>query len=143
MDYDNTRKINLQSNKRFQNGKIIQGFPNDIQRGPKVASLVARSSRVRCAQHLRRIRRCDVQSGAYVTQMLPAKFAYDLRHVARVHHADFWTVKSMKICETCSFCRCVCKNSKPGLWNSFKLNMFLRYVLNQEQFYKIPARQMP
>jgi hypothetical protein len=31
---------------------------------------------------LRRIRGCE--SGAYVTQMLGEKFAYDVRHVARV-----------------------------------------------------------
>jgi hypothetical protein len=43
-----------------------------------------------------RIRR---ESGAYVTQMLRTKFANDVRHVARVHHANvarkkgcyFWT----------------------------------------------------
>jgi hypothetical protein len=40
-----------------------------IQRGPKVTFLVARSTRGRCAQHLRRIRGCDArirrESGAY------------------------------------------------------------------------------
>jgi hypothetical protein len=28
------------------------------------------------------------ESGEYVTQILRAKFAYDVRHVARVHHAN-------------------------------------------------------
>jgi hypothetical protein len=62
-----------------------------IQRRPKVTSLAARSSRGRCAEHLRRIRGCDArfrrESGvnlAHVTQMLRAKFAYDARHAARV-----------------------------------------------------------
>jgi hypothetical protein len=32
--------------------------------------------------HIRR------ESGAYVTQMLRANFAYDVRHVSRVHHAN-------------------------------------------------------
>jgi hypothetical protein len=60
-----------------------------IQGGPKVTSLVARSSRDRCAQHLLRIRECYArirrESGAYVTQLM---FAYDVRHVARVHHTN-------------------------------------------------------
>jgi hypothetical protein len=55
------------------------------ERGQKVTSLVARSSCGRCASHLRRIRGCDArirrEPGAYVTQMLRAKFAYDVRHV--------------------------------------------------------------
>jgi hypothetical protein len=39
----------------------------------------------RRAQHLRRTRGYMTrESGAYVTQMLRAKFAYDVRHVARV-----------------------------------------------------------
>jgi hypothetical protein len=53
-----------------------------IQRGPKVTSL-----RGRCAQHLRRIRGFDVRirrESAAVTQMLCAKSAYDVRHVASV-----------------------------------------------------------
>jgi hypothetical protein len=60
-----------------------------IQRGPKVIPLVARTSRGRGAQHLRRIRRCARirrESGAYVKQMLRAKFRYDVRHVARVSY---------------------------------------------------------
>jgi hypothetical protein len=45
-----------------------------VQKGPKVTSLVAHSSRGRCAQHLRRIRGCDArirrESGAcmYITR---------------------------------------------------------------------------
>jgi hypothetical protein len=50
-----------------------------LQRGLKVTSIFARSSGGRCAQHLRRIRVSDArirrESGAYVTQMLRAKFA--------------------------------------------------------------------
>jgi hypothetical protein len=58
-----------------------------LQRGPKVTSLVAHSSRgMYTQQHLRRIRGCE--SGAYVMQMLGAKFAYDVRHVAHVHHKN-------------------------------------------------------
>jgi hypothetical protein len=55
--------------------------------GPKVTTLVARSSRQVHATFcvgfadVTRIRR---ESGAYVTQMLREKFAYDVRHVARV-----------------------------------------------------------
>jgi hypothetical protein len=60
-----------------------------MQRGTKVTFFVARG---RCAQHLRRIRGCDArirrESAAYVTQMLRAKFVYDVRHVAGVHHAN-------------------------------------------------------
>jgi hypothetical protein len=41
-----------------------------------VAALLARDARI-----LR-------ESGANVTQMLRAKFAYDVRHAARVHHAN-------------------------------------------------------
>jgi hypothetical protein len=46
-----------------------------------------------CAQHLLRIRGCDARFRReprrilYVTQILRAKFAYDVRHVARVQHA--------------------------------------------------------
>jgi hypothetical protein len=58
-----------------------------IQRGPKVTSLVARSSSGRCTQHVTRIRR---ESGAYVTQMLRAWFAYDVRG-ARNKRCYFWT----------------------------------------------------
>jgi hypothetical protein len=66
----------------------------DVQRGSKVTSLVAHSSRGSCAQHLRWIRGCDArirrESGAYVMsrKILRAQFAYDVRHVARVHHAN-------------------------------------------------------
>jgi hypothetical protein len=63
----------------------------NLQRGPKVTSLVARSTRGRCAQHLRRIRGCDHASGEilahdYVTQMLCAEFGYmfDVRHSPRI-----------------------------------------------------------
>jgi hypothetical protein len=38
----------------------VGGLHSQLQRGPKVTSLVARSSRGWCAQHLRRIRWCDV-----------------------------------------------------------------------------------
>jgi hypothetical protein len=64
----------------------VAGF--GIQRCQKVTSLVARSLRGRCAEHLRRIRGCDArirrESVAFVTQMLRAKCAYDVRHVSRV-----------------------------------------------------------
>jgi hypothetical protein len=93
-----------------------------VQRGPKVTSLVARSSCVRCTQlcvgfaDVTRIRResgaCHANAslvpvvshlrislmglesvarsrsettGTRLTQMLRAKFAYDVRHVARVY----------------------------------------------------------
>jgi hypothetical protein len=63
-----------------------------VQRGPKVTSLVECTSCGRCAQHLRRIRGCEArtrrESGAYGTQMLRGKFVYDVRRVARVHHAN-------------------------------------------------------
>jgi hypothetical protein len=34
------------------------------------------------------VTRIRLESGAYVTQMLRAKLEYDVRHVARVHHAN-------------------------------------------------------
>jgi hypothetical protein len=53
--------------------------------------LVARSSRSRCAQHLRRFRRCDAHP-AWIWLMSCKYYAqnslYDVRHVARVHHAN-------------------------------------------------------
>jgi hypothetical protein len=50
--------------------------PNDVHRGPKVTSLVAFSSRGRCAQHLRRIRGCD------------ARIRHDLAHMSRKCYAQ-------------------------------------------------------
>jgi hypothetical protein len=50
-----------------------------LQRGPKVTG--ARNICIGCADVTR-------ASGAYFTQMSRAKFAYDVRHVARVHNAN-------------------------------------------------------
>jgi hypothetical protein len=63
--------------------------PTYTNRG--VQTLVAHSSRGRCTQHLRRIHGCDAHPawiGAYVKQILREKPAYDVRHVACVHHAN-------------------------------------------------------
>jgi hypothetical protein len=68
-------------NLRFPVVQFCRAISTDIlQRGPKATSLVPRSSCGRCAQHLRRIRGFDDtrirrESGAYVTQMLRAKYA--------------------------------------------------------------------
>jgi hypothetical protein len=73
----------------------VRHRPTNLQMGSIVTSLVARSWRGWCTQHLLRIRGSVVnqawirrESGAYVTQMLRAKFVYDVRHVARVHLAN-------------------------------------------------------
>jgi hypothetical protein len=51
-------------------------LPQLLQMGPKVASLVARSSRGRCTQHLRRIRGCDAHPAwIWRMQMLSAPAA--------------------------------------------------------------------
>jgi hypothetical protein len=62
------------------------------QRGPKVTSLVACSSRGRCTQHLRRIRGCDAHP-AWIWRICHANVTRkirvcDVRHVARVHHVN-------------------------------------------------------
>jgi hypothetical protein len=62
---------------------VSVSLPRDLplQRSPKVTSLVARFSICVGFVDVTPIQR---ESGAYVTQMLHAEFAYDVRHVARV-----------------------------------------------------------
>jgi hypothetical protein len=77
-DFDGDKRVDLMCHSYQTGAKDIRLRQVFIQWGSKVTSLVARSSRGRCAQHLRRIRGCVAnESGAYlfVTQMLRAKFA--------------------------------------------------------------------
>jgi hypothetical protein len=55
----------------------------DVQRGPTVTSLVALSSRNICAGFAD-VTRASGVSLAHATQMLHAKFAYDVHHVQNV-----------------------------------------------------------
>jgi hypothetical protein len=84
------KKQNVNATASFNVQWVLVSNSRLIQTGQTVKSLVARSSRGRCTQHLRPIRRCDAHPAwilresrihANVTRKI---CIFDVRHVARV-----------------------------------------------------------